>query len=148
MKALLRAGSDPNFANDERYTPCHWTLSAGMLTLLVNAGGDLRRKSKLDETPFQFRKRVDHNVEHLRPIYEAWTPHRMFPRWTPSAFPLYIDQCDGFKSAIVSLLLCLRRYRHVIPKEVGMEIVEYVAEMHRKEMWWPSYEDFEMAQYM
>ena len=25
-----------------------------------------------------------------------------------------------------------------------MDIVEYVAEMHRKEMWWPSWRDFDM----
>ena len=34
----------------------------------------------------------------------------------------------------------------MIPKEVGMEIVAYVAEMHRKEMWWPVV--FDVSPYM
>ena len=72
----------------------------------------------------------------------------MLPRWTPSAFALYIDQCDGFRDAIFTLLLCLRTYRHVIPKEVAMMVVEYVAEMHRNEMWWPAHQGFDMRPYM
>ena len=100
---------------------------------MLDAGGDPRKKNYDDETPFQHRQRMFGGAEHLRPIYEAWTPHRMLPRWTPSAFPLYIEGSSPFGEVIITLLLCLRRYRHMIPKEVGMEIVEYVAEMHRKE---------------
>ena len=116
-----------------------------MLEMLLEAGGDLRKKNNWGETPFQCRQQYG-NVEHLRPIYQAWTPHRMLPKWTPSAFPLYIEGSSAFGQVIITLLLCLRRYRHVIPKEVGMEIVEYVAEMHRREMWWPVL--FDMEPYM
>jgi hypothetical protein len=34
----------------------------------------------------------------------------------------------------------------MIPQDVGMEIVEYVAEMHRRDMWWPVL--FDMEPYM
>ena len=119
-----------------------------MLEMLLEAGGDLWKKNNDGMTPFQFRQRCHGGAEHLRPIYEAWTPHRLLPRWTPSAFPLYVEGSSPFGDVIMTLLLCLRRYRHVIPKEVGMEIVEYVAEMHRREMWWPSWQDFDMEPYM
>ena len=61
----------------------------------------------------------------------------MLPRWEVSVFQLYVEGSSAFRDVIITLLLCLRRYRHMIPKEVGMCIVEYVADMHRKEMWWP-----------
>ena len=115
--------------------------------MLLNAGGDLRAKSRNGMTPFRYRRACS-DVEHLRPIYEAWTPHRMLPRWTPAAFLLYTERCDGFRDAVMTLLLCLLRYRRIIPPEVGMVIVEYVAEMHRNEMWWPAWEDFDMQEYM
>ena len=147
MEALLRGGADPNTANQWAYTPCHHAKTVEVLDLLLGFGGDARKKNDKGMTPFQFRQRhYPEDVEDLRPIYEAWTPHRMLPKWTPSAFPSYAEQCEGFKQGIITLLLCLRRYRHMIPKEVGMEIVEYVAEMHRKEMWWPVV--FDMEPYM
>ena len=135
--ALLRGGANPNFAaNEWRFTPCHSAGTVEKLELLLRYGGDLRLKNSKGRTPFQFLKRYN-NVEHLRPVYEAWTPHKMLPRWSVDAFPLYIDCCDAFREAIITMLLCLRRHRHVIPKDVGMRIVQYVAEMHRMEMWWP-----------
>ena len=150
VEALLRGGVDPNIANKKGYTPCHFAQTVDKLGLVLDAGGDPREKSDSDVTPFQYRRWMDgsDNVKHLRAIYEAWTPHRMLPRWRAYAFPLYIEQCSGFKQGIITLLLCLRRYRHMIPKEFGTMVVEYVAEMHRKEMWWPAWEDFCMAEYM
>ena len=147
VEALLRAGADPNIANKRGFTPCHSAGRVELLELLLNAGGDLRLEDNRGMTPFQYRQQSG-GAEHLRPMYEAWTPHRMLPRWTPSAFSLYVDCCDGFRDAVFTLLLCLRRYRHMIPKGVGMEIVEYVAEMHRREMWWPAWQDFDMQEYM
>ena len=143
----MRASANPNKANKWGSTPCHYAETAEVLELILEAGGDLRKKNNDGMTPFQYRQRQG-DVELLRPVYEAWTPHRMLPRWTPSAFPLYVESCEGFKQGIITLLLCLQRYRHMIPKEVGMEIVEYVAEMHRREMWWPSWQDFDMRDYM
>ena len=148
VEALLRAGADPDIANNNGNTPCYYAKTVEVLELLLRAGGDLRKKDSDGMTPFQYRQRFGDNVEHLRPIYEAWTPHRMLPRWTPSAFHLYVEGSSPFGDAIITLLLCLRRYRHMIPKDVGMEIVEYVAEMHRKEMWWPAWQGFNMEPYM
>ena len=147
-EALLRAGTGPNIANKWGFTPCHWARTVEVLELLLRAGGDLRKKNDDGMTPFQYRQIFGGNEEHLRPIYEAWTPHRMLPRWEVKIFPLYIEGSSPFGDAIITLLLCLRRYRHMIPKEVGMEIVEYVAEMHRREMWWPTWQDFDMRDYM
>ncbi len=147
VEALLRAGANPNTADIWLYTPCHSAAPVELLELLLDAGGDLRKENNKGETPFQFRKKF-YNVEHLRHIYEAWTPHRMLPQWEPSVFHLYIEECDGFKHGIFMLLLCLRRYRRIVPKEVGMMIVHYVAEMHRREMWWPAWQDFDMKPYM
>ena len=148
VEALLRGGANPNIANKWGNTPCHFANTIEVLELVLDAGGDPRKKNNLGETPFQYLQRMDGNVVHLRPIYEAWTPHRVLPRWTPSAFPLYIEGSSVFGDAIITLLMCLRRHRRMIPKEVGMEIVEYVAEMHRREMWWPSWQDFDMEPYM
>ena len=147
VEALLRGGANPNIADKRGFTPCHFAKTVEVLEVLLRAGGDPRKRNDNGMTPFQFRQRFD-DVEQFRPIYEAWTPHRLLPRWTPSAFPLYIEGPSPFFDTIITLLLCLRRYRHVIPKEVGMEIVEYVAEMHRKEMWWPAWQGFNMEPYM
>ena len=116
------------------------------MVLASPAVGSISQKEEDDaETEGRF---FSYDVEQLRPIYESWTPHRMLPRWTPSAFPLYIERCEGFRDAILTLMLCLRRYRHMVAREVGMDIVSYVAEMHRKEMWWPAWKDFDMRAYM
>ena len=147
IEALLRGGADPNIANRFGDTPCHLAKTAVVLELLLDNGGDLRLKNNDGRTPFQFRQHLfPENANYLRHIYEAWTPHRMLPRWDVAAFPLYVEECGGFRDGVFALLLCLRRYRDVVPKEVGMMIVEYVAEMHRKEMWWPVF--FDMAPYM
>ena len=148
VEALLRGGADRNIASRGGFTSCHCANSSEVLKLLLNAGVDPRKENSDGMTPSHYRQLEDGDVGSLRPIYEAWTPHRMLPKWTPSSFPLYVEQCSGFKSAIITLLSCLRRYRHIIPKDVGKMIIEYVAEMHRKEMWWPSYQDFDMEPYM
>ena len=115
-----------------------------MVELLLQFGVDLRFVNNDGRAPFQHL--FDDNVEQIRPIYETWTPHRMLPRWTPSEFPLYIECSSAFRDAIITLLLCLRRYRHVVPKEVGMRIVDYAAEMHRREKWFPL--EFDMKPFM
>ena len=146
VEALLRGGANPNIVNEYGDAPCHYSKTPEVLRLLRDFGGDLTLNNNENETPFQ---RLTSNLQNLlRPIYEAWTPHRMLPRWEVKAFPLYIEGSSAFGDAIITLLLCLRRYRHVIPKGVGMEIVEYVAEMHRKEMWWPAWRDFDMEPFM
>ena len=71
----------------------------------------------------------------------------MLPQRSPAAFHFYIDHCPGFEQAIWMLLLCLRRHRFAVPREVGMEIVAYVAEGHRREMWWPIV-DFDVTPYI
>jgi hypothetical protein len=116
-------------------TPCAKTVE--VLELLLRAGGDLRKKDSDGMTPFQYRQRFGDNVEHLRPIYEAWTPHRLLPRWTPSAFPLYIEGSSAFRDVIITLLLCLLRYRHVIPKEVVLRTRALRCTMW---WWWPIHE--------
>ncbi len=148
VKALLRAGANPNITDVWGETPCHNATTVEVLELLLYAGGDPRVVCKAGKTPYQKQRHLRGGAQQLRPVFEAWTPHRMLPMWKPSAFPLYVEECDGFKRGIFMLLLCLRRYRHMIPKEVGMMIVHYVAEMHRREMWWPSWQDFSMEPYM
>ena len=149
VEALLRGGANPNIAHNNGDTPCHYAKTVEMLELLLTFGGDLRKKNSNGETPFQLRRQKDgNNVDLFRPIYEAWTPHQLLPRWDVSVFHLYIEGSSAFGNAIITLLLCLRRYRHMIPKEVGMEVLEYVAEMHRKEMWWPACHDFDIRDYM
>ena len=118
--------------------------------LLIKAGADLTVRNRLNETPLnKWRKTGGISTELPHPSsYMAWTPHRMLPRWTLSAFPKYVEECSGFRDAIRTVLLCLRRYRHLIDKGVGLQIVQYVAEMHRKQMWWPAWENFDMKEYM
>ena len=84
--ALLKGGANPNIANEDEHTPCHFAKTVESLELLLDFGGDLRLEDEDGETPFQYHLRPD----HLRPLYEAWTPHRMLPRWDAKAFPLYI----------------------------------------------------------
>ena len=137
VHALLRGGADPNIADRYGYTPCHFADTVEMLKLVLENGGDPRKKNDDHMLPLHHRELHDGNVEHLRPLYEAWTPHRLLPRWEVKAFPLYVDQCEGFRDGVFALLLS---------KEVGMEILEYVAEMQRREMWWPVI--FDMVGYM
>ena len=104
-----------------------------MLEVLLRFGGDLRVRNDDGMTPFQFQG----SPADLCPVHEVWTPHRMLPKWRVTVFGRYNDCCNGFRDGVFALLLCLMRYRHLFSREVGMQIVEYVAEMHRKEMWWP-----------
>ena len=71
----------------------------------------------------------------------------MLPPWNPSAFRLYIDHCPGFGAAIKTTLLVLLRYRHIIPRYVGMRIISDIANRHRQEQLWPI-EGFNMELYM
>ena len=142
VDALLRGGANPNAAKDNGDTPCHLAETAEVLELLVAAGGDLTRRNEDGETPFQFRGRPN----HLRSIHKVWTPHRMLPRWGVTVFPLYVECCPSFRGVIITLLLCFRRFRQMVPSEVAMDTIEYVAEMHRREIWWPLM--FDMRPYM
>lgn len=133
---LLRFGCDPNAEGHESYTPVHFADTVDILERLVAAGADLRNYSYAFLTE-EGRQRVRH-------VYEAWTPLKMLPRWHPRHFARYAKKSTAFGDAIRTLWLCLLRYRYMIHREVGREIVAYVAHMHRAEAWWPACEEFNL----
>ena len=159
VKMLCEAGADPNLLRDGQRPLCEPPTrhQAALITMLFDFGADPRLEAKNDHSSllpiFQFYLGSNHDgffdefIEIIRPLFESWTPHRKLSTWKPDAFPLYIDHCPGFRDAVLTLLLCLLRFRHFVPRGVALEIVAKAAEGHRKEMWWPIV-GFSMAPYM
>jgi hypothetical protein len=71
----------------------------------------------------------------------------MLPHWKPSAFNLHVDYCSGFSAAIRITLLVMLRYRRIIARTIGMQLIAIIANQHREEQWWPI-EVFSMEPYM
>ena len=144
MRLLIEGGAQVNFLGQDGRTVLFSTESIKGMQLLFQHGADPRIRDDRGRTAIQYV--WSHAA--TRPLFENWTPHQMLPpKWEPSAFPLYIDHCPGFRSAIKTTLLVMLRYRHIIHPNVGMQIIAYIANSHRREQLWPI-EGFSMDEYM
>ena len=143
---LLKAGADPNKPNCFTLdTPAHQADDPEILRLLVQFGADLQLKNLELRTPYQYVKSFKF-FTNLRPIYEAWTPRKALPRWSTAEFHRYTEKCDGFRDAVFEVLLCLRRYRHILSKDTRLLIIGCIAEIHRREESWPAWVGFSLME--
>jgi len=145
MRLLLEGGAQVNSITNYGYTALFGLRSAEGAQLLFQHGSDPRIKDSDGKTAFQHYYPA--LIADTRHLFENWTPHQMLPAWDASAFPLYIDHCPGFSAAIKTTLLVLLRYRHIIPRSIGMRIISDIANRHRQEQLWPI-EGFNMESYM
>ena len=78
MKALLRAGADPNYVNDGSDLTLFWGIDGGVeiIKLLIDAGADLDLKSPKDWTPLSYcRAKGKYGATEEKGIYpEVWLP--------------------------------------------------------------------------
>ena len=134
----------------------HCARNKKMAEILLGHGADPRTRNSYGEAAYEswirgyvWRPWRAAELAAIHSTLAAWTPHQMLPSWTPSSevFGMYSDHCPGFRDGIRTLLLCLARYRHMIRRDVGMEIVAYIAAEHRRETCWPIV-DFDMAPYI
>jgi len=144
MLHLIESGANVNAVDEAGETALFFAGSVEAAALLLRNGADPRIRNRKGNAAFQqsIRFRCD-----CAQLFKNWTPHQMLPQWNPSVFPLYIDHCPGLKAAIKTTLLVFLRYRHIIPRNIGMQIIIDIANRHREEQLWPI-EGFSMEPFM
>lgn len=145
MQILLQRGAQVNTTSKAGETALFWCKTLETAELLLQHGADPRIRNVDGKTVFQYYG--PSLTTTTRPLFSTWTPFNMLPPFNRKAYPLYCDHCPGFASAIMTTLLMLLRYRRLIPRDIGVQIIAAIANGHREEQWWPI-EGFSMAPYM
>lgn len=77
MKALLRAGADPNYVNNGSDLTLFWGIDGGVeiIKLLIDAGADLDLKSSKDWSPLSYcRAKGKYGATEEKGIYPEVQP--------------------------------------------------------------------------
>lgn len=139
---LLHHDMDPNEPDSDGCTALYWTEHSGCAELLLHFGADPRIRNVKGSPAAK-------NKSWAKKLLAHWTPYDMIPVWTftHKAFHAYCDHCPGFRDGIMTLLLCLLRYRALICRQLNRKIVQYVAQGHESVQWWPIL-DFSIEEYI